>query len=166
MPPLDGMVILDAALRAGLDAAALAERVARASGRRGVARARTIVALADGGSESPWETACRFALLRAGFPAPETQVEVATRLGTYWGDLGWEEWRVVIEYDGRTKYRSGANEQLVREKRRHDAIVEAGWHVIRVTRDDFRQRGSLAARVTPFLPPSLIATLRPRPALA
>ena len=26
---------------------------------------------------------------------------VATRLGTFWADLGWEEWRLLLEYDGR-----------------------------------------------------------------
>jgi hypothetical protein len=164
MRPLDALVIADAALAVGMDLAELTERAARSGGRRGVARARDVIALADGGSESPWETACRFALLRAGFPPPQTQVEVATRLGTFWADLGWAEWRVVIEYDGRSKY-AGGEDELMREKRRHDAIVEADWRVVRATREDLRVRGSLAARVRRLLPPEVAATLRPRPTL-
>ena len=71
------------------------------AGARGVRRARTVIELADDGAESPGETATRFVVLRAGLPVPRTQIEVTTRLGTFWADLGWEEWRVLVEYDGR-----------------------------------------------------------------
>lgn len=104
LPVLDGMVVTDAALRAGLDRDALLARAAASRGVRGVARARTVLAHADAGAESAGETVCRWALLRDGFPPPETQVRVDTRLGTFWLDLGWREWEVAVEYDGRVKY--------------------------------------------------------------
>jgi hypothetical protein len=53
----------------------------------------------------------------------------------------------------------------VREKRRHDAVVEAGWGVVHVTREDFRAPGSLVARVAPLLPSEVTARLQPRRAL-
>jgi len=92
---------------------------------------------------------------------PQTQIEVTTRLGTFWADLGWEEWRVLIEYDGRPKYRSV--DDLIREKRRHDALLEAGWRVLRVTTEDLRSPVALLARVERMLPAGVIRT--PRTAL-
>jgi very-short-patch-repair endonuclease len=156
------MVIVDAALHAGLDPDELATRAGTSGGRRGSARARAVLGLADGGAESPWETACRFTLLRAGFPVPQTQIPVETRLGTFWADLGWEEWRVLLEYDGRTKYAGREVEEFVREKRRHDAVVEAGWRMVHVTREDLRATGVFTSRVAALLPRVVTAQLRPR----
>src|SRR5665647_3975642 len=52
-------------------------------------------------AESPGESSARSVLLRAGLPVPQTQVRVDTPLGTFWSDLGWPEWRLLAEYDGR-----------------------------------------------------------------
>ena len=159
--PLEGLVVADGALRAGADREEALALLDDLTGHRGIRRARGIIALADGGAESPGETATRFVILRAGLPTPRTQIEAATRLGTFWADLGWEEWRVLIEYDGRPKYRSV--DDLVREKRRHDALLEAGWRVLRVTKEDLREPAVLLARVGRMLPPGLLQT--PRKAL-
>ena len=102
----------------------------------------------------------RFVLLRAGLPQPDTQVRVDSRLGTFWGDLGWERWRTLLEYDGRSKYTG--REALIEEKRRHDAIVEAGWRILRVTKEDLRAPSALLARVTRLLPAAPHAGLRRR----
>ncbi|WP_421741043.1 hypothetical protein [Cellulomonas sp.] len=162
LPPLAGLVIVDAALRAGLDRAELDARAAAASGRRGSVRGLSVLGVADGGSESAWESACRFTLVRAGLPIPHTQVPVRTRLGTFWADMGWPEWKVLLEYDGRTKYAGRQDEEFMREKRRHDAVVEEGWRLLRVTRDDVRHPASLIRRVAAALPSSATTTLRAR----
>lgn len=159
--PQEGLVVVDGALRAGADRAAALAQLEELTGHRGIRRARTVIELADGGAESPGETATRFVLLCAGLPAPSTQIEVATRLGSFWADLGWEQWRVLIEYDGRPKYRSV--DDLVREKRRHDALLEAGWRVLRVTKEDLRAPAALLARVERMLPAGVSRT--PRTAL-
>ncbi|NNH06615.1 hypothetical protein [Cellulomonas fimi] len=159
---LAGLVIADGALRAGADGRLLGEVLGDLAGRRGICRARAVLALADGGSESPGETATRFLLLRAGFPVPQTQVCVRTSLATYWTDLGWPEWRVAVEYDGRSKYLSDP-EVLVREKRRHDAIVDEGWRLVRVTKEDLAT-GALVARVLRHAPTGVV--LHPRRDLA
>jgi very-short-patch-repair endonuclease len=159
--PLEGLVVADGALRAGADRAAALALLDDLTGHRGIRRARAVIGLADGGAESPGETATRFVLLRARLPVPRTQIEVTTRLGTFWADLGWEEWRVLIEYDGRPKYRSV--DDLIREKRRHDALLEAGWRVLRVTKEDLRSPAALLDRVERTLPAGVIRT--PRPAL-
>lgn len=162
LPPLGGLVIVDAALRAGLDRAELDARAAAASGRRGSVRGLAVLRFADDGAESAWESACRFTLVRGGLPIPDTQVPVRTRLGTFWADMGWPEWKVALEYDGRTKYADRRAEELVREKRRHDAVVEEGWRLLRVTHEDVRHPASLVGRVAAALPSSVTTALRPR----
>jgi len=160
LPPADALVVADAALRAGIQRDAL--DAFHRPGARGAARASTILRYADAGSESPPESVCRYHLLRAGLPVPTTQVEVVTRLGTFWGDLGWPEWRLVLEYDGRVKYAADGMGALVAEKRRHDALVEAGWAAVRVTKEDLTQPNDLISRLRPHLPPELRHALRRR----
>ncbi len=150
LPPLAGLVVADAALRAGADRAVALGMLDELRGRNGVARARAVIELADEGAESPGETATRFVLLRDGLPRPATQIPVVTRLGTFWTDVGWEQWKVFLEYDGWVKYRSV--DDLVAEKRRHDAIVETGCRVVRVTKEDIPRRAGLTARVSALLP--------------
>ena len=48
----------------------------------------------------------------------------------------------------------------MREKRRHDAIVEAGWRIVRVTKEDLR--GRHPARRRPRCSPRDATGLRPR----
>ena len=55
---------------------------------------------------------------------------------------------------------------LIAEKRRHDAIVEAGWRVVRVTSEDQPTRSGLHRRLVPLFPPDVTRALRPRVDLA
>jgi len=159
MAPLAGLVVADSGLRAGASPEVLRELLERGAASPGMARARAVVELADAGSESAWETATRFVLLAGGLPRPATQIAVATRLGTFWADTGWEEWHLLLEYDGRGKYRG--TEDLVREKRRHDAVVEAGQRLLRVTKEDVRAPAALLSRVTRLLPADIPHVRRP-----
>lgn len=154
LPARDALVVADAALHAFVEPSALAS-FARPR-RRGHDRALRILAVADEGAESAPETMCRYRLLVAGFPTPTTQIPIETRLGTFWGDLGWSRWRVLIEYDGRVKYEQRPTEAIVAEKRRHDAVADEGWRVIRVTKEDLAP-GVLEKRAARFLPASVTA---------
>ncbi len=159
LPALDALVVADAALRAGADLGDALAMLGSLRGHAGVARARGVIELADEGAESAGETATRFVLLRDGLPRPQTQIPVVTRLGTFWGDLGWEEWKLLVEYDGRPKYRS--TEDLIREKRRQDALVEMGWRTVRVVKEDLRASAQLRARVRRLLPGDVRLVRRP-----
>ena len=159
LPPLAGLVVADAALRAGANRRAALAMLDELRGRRGATRARAVVELADEGAESPGETATRYILLRAGLPQPQTQVRVETRLGVFWADIGWDEWRALLEYDGRAKYRSGAD--LFAEKRRQDAILDVRWRMLRVTKDDIARPQALAARARNLLPSNVELVRRP-----
>ena len=160
--PTAALVIADGALNGHVDVEVLNRLLAAMGSRPGLARAREILALADAGAESPGETLLRIALLRGGLPAPETQVAIDTRLGTFWADLGWARWRIALEYDGRSKYGPASPDAFMREKRRHDAIVEAGWTILRVTKEDLASPGSLIARVRRQFPAGTPADRVPR----
>jgi very-short-patch-repair endonuclease len=151
LPREDGLVVADSALRLGADRARVEELLAERAGRRGVARARDVLALADGRAESPGETLTRWHLHRHGVERPELQVPVVTPLGAFRADLGWPEARLLLEFDGYVKYSGGgaraAADTVFAEKRRQDALEEAGWRVLRATWPDLRAPATLARRV-------------------
>jgi len=159
LAPLAGLVVADAALRAGADRTVAIAMLDEMAGRAGVARARAVIELADEGAESAGETATRFVVLQAGLPQPQTQLRVSTGAGVYWSDLGWEEWKALLEYDGRGKYTSTAD--LLAEKARQDATAEAGYRMLRVVSEHLRDRGALVQRVARLLPPDVPRVRRP-----
>lgn len=163
--PRDGLVVADAALRGGLDGALLRRTVMQGVGRRNIRRAREIVRVADRGAESPGESVTRYHLLAAGLPAPRTQVRIETALGVYWTDLGWPEWGVHAEYDGEAKYDGAADERFFRQKRRDDAIADAGGRVRHFTRHDLRTPEVMVRRVLDAFPRGAAIPVIPRPYL-
>jgi hypothetical protein len=107
--------------------------VDRYSGRRGMTAARAALALVDGGAQSPKETWLRLLLVRAGFPAVQTQIAVRNEWG--WAeaylDMGWEDIKVAIEYDG-DQHRSDRR-QYVKDIDRLEMLEQRyGWIVVRV----------------------------------
>jgi very-short-patch-repair endonuclease len=49
-------------------------------------------------------------------------------------DMGWEEFKVAAEYDG-DQHRSDRT-QYVKDIRRHEAVDDLGWYVVRVVSED------------------------------
>lgn len=108
-------------------------RVAEAHpGARGLRQLRSVLSLVDGGAESPAETRTRLVLVRAGLPRPSTQVYVYDDAGQFIArcDLGWERWRVIVEYDGEGHWADRA--ARTRDIRRYSAIRKLGWRVVQV----------------------------------
>ncbi len=164
LAPVAGLVVADAALAAGADPEDVARRAHDVHRARHAVRMRAVVAYADPGAESPYETVSRFVALRDGLPLPQTQVPVRTHLGTVWSDWGWAEFAVLAEYDGEGKYRGAESATFMAEKRRHDALQEAGQRVVRVVSADLGG-SALSARILPLLPASVQRSVRPRPDL-
>ncbi|NKX93909.1 hypothetical protein HF995_11615 [Sanguibacter hominis ATCC BAA-789] len=168
-PTVEGLVVADAVLGRGVERARLEEMTHARAAARGVARAREVIALADGLAESPWESFTRLHAIAAGMPRPRLQVPIATRLGTYRADMGWDEWRGLIEFDGQVKYGELADGDPARvvfeEKRRQDAIEEAGWRFRRVTSRDFRDHRALHERMRSLAPAAGRRDMVPRPHL-
>ncbi|MCV7066414.1 hypothetical protein H7H51_12985 [Mycolicibacterium farcinogenes] len=107
----------------------------RHSGRKGIKQARTTIALVDPGAESPQETWLRLLVVRAGYPAPQSQYPVYNEYGALIGevDLAWPELKIALEYEGS---HHTDPEQLRKDIQRVDAMIEMGWTVIRITRRD------------------------------
>lgn len=94
----DALVAVDALLHSRLTTPAqLARELAIHAGQRGIRRARRVVELADGRSESPGETRLRLALVEAGIGPVRPQAPMLGgrfRVDLLVGD------RVFVEYDG------------------------------------------------------------------
>ncbi|MGY1680307.1 type IV toxin-antitoxin system AbiEi family antitoxin domain-containing protein [Geodermatophilus sp. SYSU D01176] len=136
------VVALDAALRLRLvhrpELDRRLEGVVGTPGSRAAARA---VGFADGRSESVGESRSRLLLHRLGLAPSTLQLAVRSAGGRLLGraDFGWEEARVVGEFDGRVKYgrllRPGQEpgDVVFEEKRREDAFRDEDWGVVRWT---------------------------------
>ncbi|MGA8544323.1 MAG: hypothetical protein WB785_03595 [Mycobacterium sp.] len=107
----------------------------RHSGARGLRRLRVALPHVDGGAASPKETWLRLLLIDAGLPVPTTQISLFDGYRPIaFLDMGWEEFKVAAECDG-DQHRSDRR-QYVRDIRRHDAVHDRGWIVIRVIAED------------------------------
>lgn len=133
--------------RPWLDLSTLQERVERFRG-RGKARADRAVQRVRTGSESRPESLVRLAIVDAGLPEPEVNVEVHTDNGVFVGraDLLYRRYRLAVEYDG--DHHRVDTKQYDRDAGRMDDFAAAGWRVVRVTkRSFFGDRDAFIARV-------------------
>lgn len=133
----------------------LDRRLATGSGLWRVRKVRTVAQWTDARSESPAESELRIIVRQSRLPAPELQHEVR-RLGRLIArvDFAWPEHRLALEYDGagHTDLRS-----MRLDRRRLNALVEAGWTVIHATAADLRRPASLIAQLRAALSTPLAA---------
>ena len=125
-----------------------------------IRRAQLARRLADGRAESPLESVSRLILPRLGLPAPQIQTHIFDRYGRLLGraDFYWDEFGVVGEADGRSKY--DERRVLTDEKDRQEdfenlalVVVRWGWdharalqHVLRARIEGGFERGRLRDR--------------------
>lgn len=142
------LVILgDAVLRAGFtDPFSLAARVQAAAGRRGIKRARDALELLDAGAQSVPESLIRYHLMSSDLPKPTTQLPVCNAKGIVvaHADLGYEEWRVLIEYEGR---QHSEGDQFGRDIERYSRMAADGWTVLRFSSVHLRTPWLIVERV-------------------
>jgi hypothetical protein len=134
LPSDVAVVVLDSALRKGLRHDALAEAV----GRRRSPAARRALALADPQSGSVPESQARMLFQAAGLPAPYTQFLIRLGPATYRVDFAWPEFKLVVEIDGREFHVGEGPFQT--DRTRQNALLQAGWLVLRFTVADVRLR--------------------------
>ncbi len=128
--------------------------VQRCPGRRGIHLARNAIGLVDAGAQSPKETWLRLLLIRAGLPRPQTQIPVSDEFGDVicYLDMGWEDVKVAVEYDG--EQHRADRRQYGWDIRRREMLERLGWIVIRVVAGDrpaeiiTRVRAALARRAS------------------
>ncbi|MGY1620402.1 hypothetical protein ACI797_26990 [Geodermatophilus sp. SYSU D00691] len=131
LPPGELLAVGDALLRGGhLAPAALAARLERADGVRGVVRARAVAPLLRAEAQSRPESLVRWWLHEAGLPVPVPQLPVRDRWGREVAhvDLGYEEWKVALEYEGR---QHADPRQFGMDVDRYSLMAADGWLVLR-----------------------------------
>lgn len=127
------VVRIDALAHAtGLGPAAVDAVIGQHPGVRGLRQLRDVVALMDGGAESPQETRTRLVLVDAGLPPPRTQIVV----DDWRVDMGWEEFKVGIEYDGTHHWTDPRQHR--RDIDRLAELLARGWLIVRVSAEMLR----------------------------
>ncbi|MGP4055303.1 hypothetical protein ACTWP6_10860 [Mycobacterium sp. 4D054] len=108
----------------------------RYKGARGVARLKALLPYVDGGAESPRESWWRKLLIDAGFPTPATQIPVVDEDGVHVRtlDLGWESFKVGLEYDG--DQHQSDRLQYLKDRRVLPELRRLNWHVTSVVKED------------------------------
>jgi len=154
-PTGEAVAATDALAKAtDLKMAELEMLVQRYPSRRGIRQARIAVDLVDAGAQSPKETWLRLLLIGARLPRPRTQIPVEDDWGDViaYLDMGWEDLKVAIEYDG--EHHRSDRWQYTRDIRRSEMLERLGWIVIRVVAGDRpadilrRVRAALARRAS------------------
>jgi hypothetical protein len=131
LPPPELVAVGDALFRTGhLDQHSMSGRLTRMDGVRGVVRARQWAPLLSPLAMSRPESVVRCLLIEAGLPHPRPQVEIRSPGGQVvaHSDLGWPEWRVAVEYEGRQHAERG---QFGRDLDRYSLMAADGWLTIR-----------------------------------
>jgi len=142
---VESVVAVDAATHTSLvKLSQLESHVATHAGAKGIKRLRRAVGLAEPRSESPMETRLRIHLIRGRLPRPVVQAELCDSDGRFVGrvDLYYPDRRLAIEYDG-----AGHKDRLHADLQRHNALLNAGYHLLRFTAADLREPKSVVAEV-------------------
>ena len=140
-PLVTAVIRLDALMRVtSVPASEVNVLVDRHRGSRGIVQLRRALALADPGAESPQETRTRLTLIDAGFPRPQTQIQVFDEFGYVIAriDMGWPEWRVGVEFDGAQHWTDPR--QRSRDIDRIAQLEALGWTIVRVSGEMLRNR--------------------------
>ena len=113
----------------------------------GVRRARRAARLVREGVESPRETVVRLLLKFARLPEPLVTHKILDDNGDFLarGDLVYELYKVLVEYDGWHHERDARQRQRDRERR--EQLEAAGWRVIVVTSKDLEAPNLIPLRV-------------------
>lgn len=142
LPTTEAVVVADAVQHAELASVTeLTEELAVHAGLRGVRLAHHALALSDPRAESPPESRLRLQLVEAGL-APVPQHVVLDGSGRFLArvDLAFPAAKVAIEYDGRAVHER--EDVFARDRQRQNALLAAGWLVLRYTAADLRWRST------------------------
>ena len=103
---------------------------------RGIRALKAALPLVDRGADSPRETRLRLQLTDAGMPPDETQIMVVEGRGRIVAilDMGWERFKVGVNYDG--KFHQSDRKRYVQDQETLRKLEATGWIVIRVIAED------------------------------
>lgn len=137
--PRDAAVVhLDAlAAATGVSAADTAPLARRYRGARGVRSADVALDLMDAGAASPQETRLRLTLIDGGLPRPRTQIRVTDGYSEAFIDMGYDEPRVGLDYEG--AHHATSRGQYVYDIGRAELLDREGWINLRVVAEHSRR---------------------------
>jgi hypothetical protein len=123
----------------------LTDALAPFARRSGIRQATRAVEFGDGRAESVGESWLRVALADFGLPAPLPQAEIRDDRGVLVArvDFLFEQYGVIVEFDGAVKYGEGGRAALIAEKVREDRLRDLGYQVVRVTWADLKTPAAL-----------------------
>jgi hypothetical protein len=128
---------LDAlAAATGINDECVSELADRYRGARFMRRARIALNLMDGGAQSPKETSLRLLVIDAGYPRPRTQIRVSDGFAEAFIDLGWDEPKIGLDYDG--KRHQTDRPRFVHDIGRNELIARERWIDIHVVAEHSR----------------------------
>ena len=135
------LAVLDAFMREhGVTRQELEAMLRRFRRRRGSVQLREMIGYTDRARESMAESWTVICIVDAGYPLPESQVEVyVPGYGTVRLDLAYRWWKIAVEYDGEQFHTSPEDRR--RDTERRAALAAMGWIVIVVTRHDLSGEG-------------------------
>ena len=136
--PRDAAVThLDSLARAtGITEASVLELAAQYPGARGIRRAQVALNLMDAGAQSPKETWLRLLVIDAGYERPQTQLPVTDGSTTAFINLGWEEPKIGLDYEG--EHHRSERRTYVNDIGRYAMIDGRGWTDLRVVAEHSR----------------------------
>lgn len=129
--PWDLVALGDALMRQNaMTADDVARRLARADRVRGVVKARAWAPRLTAKAGSHQESVMRYWLMASDLPDPQVQLPVYDRWGkpVVHADLGYEEWKIALEYEGR---QHADRDQFGRDIDRYSLMGADGWVVLR-----------------------------------
>lgn len=129
----------------------------------GVSRARKLIDLAEVGVGSPRETATRLLMIDAGLPRPSVNLKLWDGdLLVAQGDLGYWQWLIWIEYDGRDEH--SQRRAMGADQAKDRWLVRRGWEIFRVSARDHQQPSTFLGEVAEAVrdAPRRVAALDPR----
>jgi hypothetical protein len=131
LPPQELVAVGDAMSRRGLlRPDEIAARLDRADRVRGVVAARRIAPMLSPRAMSRPESVLRYWLLTSDLPDPRIQLAIHDHRGreVAHADLGYEEWKVALEYEGR---QHAEPEQFGQDIDRYSLMAADGWLILR-----------------------------------
>ncbi|MET0898941.1 MAG: hypothetical protein ABWY45_13605 [Mycobacterium sp.] len=130
----DAVAHLDALGAAtGTTAEAALEIADRHKRARRIRDAKIALALMDAGAQSPKESELRLVLIDAGFPRPRTQIEVRDGYRVAYIDMGWDEPKIGLDYEG--DHHREKRPTYVKDIGRYELIERQGWIDLRVVKE-------------------------------
>ena len=153
LPRYQAIGALDSALRHDLVTRDhLMQEVERWFGFKGVRQLRELTRFADPRAESVRESWLRLFIHDAGFPdmTPQVAIDRGGGLQPYRLDLGIEDLRFGLEYDGREFHTAGEAEH---DERRRAYIRGLGWTLVVVRRGDLERPQRLIDAIGSFVTP-------------